>query len=447
MSSEPVEGQPAEEQQPIAEQQIAEQPVIEQRTEEQPIALAPAAAPASSTSWWSPLTFGLAAVVVLGIVALFMPNLGAMALAVGIGAFVLAVIGVITLVTSGSRDYGSWGVAVAVLVVVGVLGVLLSSPAYHAGIALAESSGNYAQAVQDEQAIGDKPPYSQDLAQTYLDWAQAEVNEHAFSQAIDHLSYVVAQFPTLPQAEQAQIRRPTAYLAWARFALTQHDDFTAGQAYNTLLTTYAGSSAASQAKQEAAPTLLAWGQQLQQGKFYQDAYNAFLLIDKDFPNASQASQAHQLAAQDDLAWAQALTAAHRYDLAAQRYQDLATNFGDTSQGAQAQKVLNQGVVLIGRLFRKDGHTPVVLHTTVRISSSWAVESNGVYTVAGRQYLADTDSNGYFEFPSVPAGQYLLEWRNTTGIYETFANGTQPSAIVTVLPLEPLVLAPITTDMP
>ncbi len=408
---------------------------------------ATATAPASTDTrfaWWSPLTFGLISAIVLGLVALLMTNLGAAVFAVGIAAFALAAIGVAALALGGSANYLRWGIAVVALIAVGVVGVLAANPAYHAAIALARSNGNYATAVSEERAIGEAPPYSQDLAQTYLDWAKAEIGEHAFAPAVDHLTYVAAQFPTLPQAATASAQLPDVHLTWARFASQHNDAITAGQQYQIVLTTYASSTAASQARGEAAPVLLAWGQQLMRAGYYQDAFTAFSLILKDFAASPQATQAHALAAQDELTLAQAETAAHRYDLAAQSYQNLAANFGGTSQGQQANKILSQGVEVIGRLFRTDGKTPAVMHTTVRLSSQWTL-SNGVYFASGRQYYADTDANGYFAFLDVVPGQYLLEWHNTSGVYETLVNGNTFTAVISVLPLQPRVLAPIVTD--
>ncbi len=395
--------------------------------------------------WLTPQNYGVISLAVVGVVALLSPNFGVAAIAGGITSLVVAVGALVFLALDKERAARvMWAVAAVVLVIVGALGLVGNTAAFQLSIAQDESSGNYSGAIAALRSIGKAPPYSSDLAQAYLDWAQQEVKEKAFAGAVTHLNYVVQNFPTLPQAADAQNRLPGVYLAWAQYATQQNDPVTAGQQYAILLTQYASSPEAAQAHDAAGPAFLAWGNAEQQAKYYDVAYTAYQLVAHYFPKSTEAAEAHRQAATDLLAWAQALTAAHRYADAAVHYTDLAKNYADTPEGKTAQGILNKGVQLIGRLLRANGVKPVMPFTTVRLSSQWTV-SNGSYVVGGQQYYADTDSNGYFVFPSVPAGQYLLEWRSTSGPFLTLFNGTTPLDVVTLRPLQNLTLPPIITN--
>ncbi len=219
---------------------------------------------------------------------------------------------------------------------------------------------------------------------------------------------------------------------------------TAAQEYTILLSQYPTSDAAGQAHTAAPATFLAAGDAYYQAEHYQDAYNAYQTIIKDFAQSPEAKQAHAQTAKVLWDWAQKLSAAHIYDQAAQHYQDLVNNYADTAQGKQAKALLDKGVSVVGRLFQADGKTPVLTHTTVRLSSSYTVQ-NGFYSASGRQYYADTDENGYFDFPNVTPGRYLLEWRDTGGLFYTLIKDNKAVILVSVSPLQPVEMAPITTQ--
>jgi tetratricopeptide (TPR) repeat protein len=405
--------------------------------------------PRTLPGWVTPVSYGVFSLVAIGAVAALMPNFGVAAIGGGIAAFVVAAGAIVLLVmdhTPGSRLL--WGALSALLIVVALVGVLGSGAGYQFAISRAEAQGNYGAAIGELQATGQKPPYSSSLADAYLNWGKAEIQQHAFAGAVTHLTYCAQNFPTLPEAAQASAMLPGVHLSWAQFATQNNDPVTAGQQYQILLTQYATSPEAGQAHDSMATAFLAWGDAEQKAGYYDIAYAAYQLVLTDFAKTPQATQAHASAATTLLAWATALTQAHRYGEAAIHYTDLAKNYADTPEGKKAISILAKGVQLVGRLFRKNGTSPVIPYTTVRLSSAWTVSGSGssfTYSVSGQQYYADTDGHGYFDFPSVPPGQYLLEWRNTNGLFETLFNNNKPLELVTLRPLQALLLPPIVTN--
>lgn len=406
--------------------------------------LAPTTVARKLPAWWTPFIFGIVSAVLVGIALIASPNLGVAAIIGAIVAFMLALAGIVTLFMGDAAERLQWGLAALILIVIGAGGLFSSSAAYRFSIKQEMDHGAYSAAIHDLGQIGQKPPYSTDLAQAYLDWAHAEGQQHAYKDAVAHLSFVAKSFPTTRQAAVASSMLPDTYLAWAQYAMTNNDPITAASAYQTLLTTYPTASATTKAHATAPAAFLAAGNAYYAAHYYENAYTNFTTLLKNFGQAPEATQGHAQAAKDLFDWAQKLTDAHLYNQASQHFQDLAQNYGDTEQGKQAQGLLGQGVVIIGRFLRADGSTPVVTHTTVRISGTWNVH-DGTYDVSGRQYLADTDANGYFEFPAVSPGQYLLEWRSTSGLFTTIFSNEKPNELVTINPLEPVTLPPIVTD--
>jgi tetratricopeptide (TPR) repeat protein len=408
-----------------------------------------AASPRTLPNWLTPVSYGVFSLVAVGVVAALMPNFGVAAIGGGIAAFVVGAGAIVFLVmdkTPGARLL--WGALSAILIVVAIMGMLGSGLGYQYSISRAEAQGNYSAAVSELQATGQKPPYSMSLADAYLKWGKVEIQNHAFAGAITHLSYTAQNFPTLPEAAQASSLLPGVHLSWAQYATQQNDPVTAGEQYQILLTQYATSPEAAQAHDSMATAFIAWGAAEQKAGYYDVAYTAYQLVLTNFPKSPQAAQAHASAATTLLAWATSLTQARRYSEAAIHYTDLAKNYADTPEGKQAISILSKGVQLVGRLFKANGTSPVIPYTTVRLSSVWTVSGSGAsltYSASGQQYYADTDSNGYFDFPSVPPGQYLLEWRNTNGIFQTLFNNNKPLELVTLRPLEAQLLPPITTN--
>ncbi len=400
--------------------------------------------PSAFPSWLNPQAFGLGSVVLLGIVALFSPGLGRAAMDIGIAALVLALVALVLFLRSATSARRAWGLAALALVVVGALGLVSINGADHLQASQAEAHHAYATAVGDLKSLGDAPPHSQELAQVYVDWGKYDVAHHAYADAIDQFTYVAKKFPTTPQAATANAQLPTTYLAWAEYATAQKDVVDAGKSYLIVLQQYMTSTAAEKAFSEAPAPIVAYAAALHDGHFYSDAYTTYQFLLKTFPNNSTATAARPAAAQNLYDWAQALTQAGVYDQAALHYQDLIANFGDTPAGQKAATTAAKGTRVQGQLLKADGKTPVYADTTVRISSKWMVQ-NGVYVASGSQYLANTDSNGYFVFPNVPPGQYMFEWRGPTGVFETPYNGTTPTDLITVYPVTTPQLAPIISD--
>jgi tetratricopeptide (TPR) repeat protein len=395
--------------------------------------------------WLSPASAGIAGLVIAGIIGLLSPNFGAGAIFAGLACLVFAALslGLIAINRDRAARIG-YIVTASILAVLGIVALLANSAAYQYSITRAEAQGNYQSAIKLMTSANQSPPYSTSLAEAYLNWGDAELSAKAYDQAEKHLLYVVQNFPTLTQAAQANGKLPGLILTWARYAVNQNDTITAGQQYDLLVTKYAQSSEAASASTEAPPAFLAWGDSLAAKGFYADAYKAYQLIEKMYPKNAVATTEHAHAATCLSNWAKALSDAHRYNEAGPLYTTLAKSYGDTAEGKQAQKLLNQGVQVIGRLLKADGATPVLAYTTVRLSSQWTVTGN-TYSAGGNQFLADTDANGYFEFPAVPAGQYLLEWRSTSGPFLTLSDGSKLLEIITVQPLQNLELPIIITN--
>ncbi len=400
-------------------------------------------------SWLTPTNFTIGGAVVIALTAILAPNFGLAAIVAGIACLVVAILAIIFLLITPARDARiQLGVTTGVLVIIGALAIASNGAAYQFAIARDQANGDYGGAATAQRALGQKPPYSSDLATTYLKWADAEVSGNAFASAINHLNYVATNFPTLPQAATAQMRLPTVYLQWAQFATGRSDSVTAGKAYQSLLTQFGSSAAASQAASTAPAALLAWGDAALAAGHNDDASAAYQLVTKFYPKSAEATMAHAQAAKALSASSKQLAAAHRFGEAYEQYTLLAKSYADTPEGVAAKKLLAQGVRLTGRLLKADGQTPVLPYTTVRLSSKWSVVGSGAnlsYIVGGTQYFAGTDANGYFVFPSVPSGPYLLEWRNTTGVFLTYFKGATPLDVVTLRPLENQLLTTIVTD--
>ncbi len=408
------------------------------------------ASPSGSSSrqlpeWLNPAVAGVAGLGVAGIIAIVSPNFGAGAIFAGLACLVFAALALAFIAVDRTRESRlGYIMTASILAVLGIVALLANSAAYQYSITRAEAQGNYQSAVNLLTSSNQSPPYSTKLAQAYLNWGNAEISANAYAQAEQHLLYVVQNFPTLPQAAQANSKLPGLILTWARYANGQHDTITAGQQYDLLVTKYAQSSEAAGASVEAPAAFLAWGDTLTANGFYADSYKAYQLIEKLYPKSAVAATEHAHAATCLSKWAKALSDAHRYNEAGPIYSTLAKNYADTAEGKQAQALLNQGVQVIGRLLRADAKTPILPYTTVRLSSQWTV-TGATYTAGGNQYMADTDANGYFEFTSVPAGQYLLEWRSTSGPFLTLSNGTKLVEVITVQPLQNLELPIIITN--
>ena len=400
-------------------------------------------------TWLTPTSFIIFGAVIIALAAIFAPNFGSATIVGAVASFVVAILAIIFLLIDRQRaERLQLAVTTVVLVVLGGVALLTTNAAYQFSISQDIANGNYAGAVTAQRALGQRPPYAAALADTYVSWANAEIKTNDFSDAVDHLNYVVANFPTLPDAATAQMQLPQVYAQWGQFATSRNDAVSAGQAYQVLVTKYASSTAASSASTTAPAAFLAWGDAELAAHHSQEAATAYELVTQYYPKSAQAAQAHTRAATAIAAWAKGLSDAHRYGEAYDQYTLLVKTYSDTPEGAAAKKLLAQGVQLIGRLLKKDGQTPVIPFTTVRLSNHWTVTGSGAslsYVVSGTQYYADTDANGYFVFPSVPSGPYLLEWRNTSGLFLTLFNGTTPLDIVTLRPLENQTLPTIVTD--
>ncbi|MBA3824737.1 MAG: hypothetical protein H0X24_12685 [Ktedonobacterales bacterium] len=422
---------------------------MDQQTPTAPTVVVSAPSTRNLPAWLTPTTFTIGGAVLIALAAILAPNLGLAAIVAGIACFVVAILAIIfLLITPARADRVQLGVTTAVLVIIGVVAILSNGAAYQYAITRDQANGNYAGAATAQRALGQKPPYSTDLATTYLNWSNAEIKNNAFASAVDHLNYVIANFPTLPQAATAQMLLPGTYLQWAQFATGRNDSITAGQAYQYLLTHFGSSAAAGQAASTAPAAFLAWGDAAFAAQHNDDAVTAYQLITKYYPKSPEATKAHSQTAKALAVSSKQLADAHRYGEAYEQYTLLAKSYADTPEGVAAKKLLTQGVQLIGRLVKADGQTPVTPYTTVRLSSKWTVTGSGSslsYIASGTQYYAGTDTNGYFVFPSVPSGPYLLEWRNTTGVFLTYFNGAAPLDIITLHPLENQTLPTIVTN--
>jgi tetratricopeptide (TPR) repeat protein len=109
---------------------------------------------------------------------------------------------------------------------------------------------------------------SQELAQTYLDWALALQAQKKFEEAKSKLDSAVTTDPT-PQAasgpaQQATASLPQLYIQWGDYLVTQNDFEGAFELYNTALTLNSGDQ--SVAKDASANGYLKWADSLVAGE-------------------------------------------------------------------------------------------------------------------------------------------------------------------------------------
>lgn len=399
--------------------------------------------PSGENRWLKPIPFTIGGILLIGLIALFGNTIRTGFIIGSIVAAIVAIVGFLTSLRK-STERMHWLLAGGGFALLAIIFITTATPVYRLQVNQAEHSGHYQFAADGLTTLGDSPPYSKDLAQTYLDWGNHEIKNDMFQSGFDHLTYVATKFPTLVQSAQAKAALPNALLSWAQYAAGHTDPVTAGKEYIQLFTQYDGTPAAISARASASAAILAMGDTQMQAGYYPEAYASYQFIQTHFPQSSVAGQAHAQTAKDLLTWAQKLANAQRFSDASKEYQLLVTSFADTPEGQSAQQMLSQGVSVTGQMLKSDGKNPVFAYTTIRLSSSWNVAS-GTYTASGQQYFADTDSNGYFQFPHIPAGQYLVEWRSVQGPFDTLISGGKPTLVITVNPLQPLVLPAITTD--
>ncbi len=407
--------------------------------------------------WRGPRRYLLAAIFVVGLTALVEPDLGAAITTLGGVALGL---GTIPWLATRGQPWpvrSRWAVVGTLLMVLGVTGFAGSMPAYRLSIRLARVSGGNAIVVAGLRHLGETPPYSQELASAYVQWAQQETRQGNYAAAVDHLDYVETAFPTLPQAELAREQLPDTLLAWAKVAQARGDTIRAGEEYLLLLTRYNAFPAAALAyAQDAAGSgpssaLFGWAALAHAAHDYSTSdmiYNQLLQL---FPQSDIALRAFDLAATNQFDWAQALNAAGLFDIAAQHYLIVLDTYSDTIAATEARIALSHGVSVVGYLLQSNGVSPVMAMTTVRLSSQYSVLGTttvgamGTYTVGGNQFLADTNANGAFVFTDVPPGVYLFEWRDTQGVYHTRFTGSVPALVVTVRTTPVFINTPIISD--
>jgi TolA-binding protein len=378
---------------------------------------------------------GLVALIGLSVTT---PSWGSIASRVGITLFVAGV-GAGLLIWLFHRLHQRWvrrrwSILTAALLLVGVLGIALA-PGLHAlqGHTL-ESQGNYQRAIEEYTASGEHSPDGQDIARCYLEWGQRDLRNQDYGLAVQHLGAATETYSATLAARQAREPMGTALLQWGRQLAVEQRYGQAIQQFEHLRTRYADTSAARQAQknQDEPAAYYAWGQQLQASQQFQDALTQFQAIGKRFPDSSYAPLAYNAAANDLYAWGQALVQQTKYAQAIATYQQIIKQYANAPAAQQAQQALNAPQPVKGRLIFASG--PPDAHVVIRLSSSWSTGPDG-YVQGGFVYETRTDANGFFTFPSVALGRYLIDWQQGSSFTTLLHQGTyNPVYIADVEPL-------------
>jgi len=338
-----------------------------------------------------------------------------------------------------------WSMLAAGLLLVGFLGVGLA-PGIHALQGhLLEGQGNYQRAIEEYTASGENSPNGQDSARCYLEWGQRDLRSQDYAAAVHHLEAAAETYSATTAAKAAREPLGTALLQWGRQLAVEQSYGQAVQQFAHLRTRYPDTEAAQQAResQDEPAAYYAWGQQLQANQQFQDALTQFQAIGKLFPGSSYAPLAYQSAASDLYAWGQALTQQARYTQAIAVYRQLINQYGSTQVAQQAQQALNAPQSVNGRLIFASG--PPDAHVIIRLSSSWSTGPNG-YVQGGFVYEAHTDANGFFTFPKVPFGKYLIDWQQGSTFTTVLHQGTyNPVYIADVEPLRGTALGDVQVE--
>lgn len=398
---------------------------------------------------WGPWVIeigGLAALIVLAVTA---PDWGTFATRIGITLLVVGacVGGLIWLFHRLRHRWARrrWPILAASLLLASLLGVGLA-PGIHAlqGHVL-EGQGNYQRAIEEYAASGENSPNGQDIARCYLEWGQRDLRSQDYAMAVQHLEAASETYSATTAARAAREPLGTALLQWGRQLAVEQSYGQAIQQFAHLRIHYAETEAAQQARenQDEPAAYYSWGLQLQASQQFQNALTQFQAIGKLFPSSSYAPQAYTSAASDLYDWGQALIQQARYTQATAVYQQLINQYGNTAVAQQAQQALHAPQPVKGRLIFASG--PPDAHVIIRLSSSWSTGPNG-YVQGGYVYEAHTDANGFFTFPAVPLGKYLIDWQQGSTFTTLLHQGTyNPVYIADVEPLRGTALGDVQVE--
>jgi tetratricopeptide (TPR) repeat protein len=286
-----------------------------------------------------------------------------------------------------------------------------------------ESHQNWAAAIAQYQAAGEKPPSAVDVARTYDEWGEAQNRQQQYADAVTHFSTVLQNYQDATnEFNTAKTTIITSYLDWAGQAVQQQNYAAATAHYDALLALpFCATTCKPLAQPQDATAYYHLAEQQLSQHQYAQAVNSYQTLTTRFPSAPEASQIH-------MHYAQALWGKGQQEVntacsdALSNYRLLARLFADTSQGKQAATALTQPVAVKGHFTQTIPGAP--FHPTAYLVQGLVVgiQQEQFPSLLTRAPAAPINSDGTFTFPSVPQGSYELIWSsdNTLHFYYAFS---------------------------
>lgn len=236
------------------------------------------------------------------------------------------------------------------------------------------------------------------LADLFLTWGQALVNQQKFQEGIDKYKQVASFDPTGNLAARTDAGLATAYAGFAQWYTQQTPpDY---------------------------PNALTW-------------YETLL---KDYPDSPEAKAAVASAVPQTLYNAgEAFVAQMKYQQARDAMTELVMKYPTTTWAAQANTALHANQPLTGKLIVSDQNPTPVANRLVRIATKWRIVKAHTYDDSGGQiYSTSTDAQGNFTVMMPPGQNYLITWwdPSRTTFVTTFVSDSVPVNLITINPLEP-----------
>ncbi len=284
-----------------------------------------------------------------------------------------------------------------------------------------ESHQNWALAIAEYQAAGERSNAAVDVARSYNEWGEAQIGQQDYAGAVTNFTLVLQNYQGVPDAfSRAQRDNVRAYLGWASQAAQQQNYADATAHYDTLLAqNYCDAACKSSAQPKDASAYYQFAEQLLSQRQYVRAASAYQTLAGRFPNAPEAGKIHAHYAQ--ALWGkgqQELTSACADALST--YRLLARVFADTGQGKQATVALAQPVAVKGHFTQTIPGAP--FHPTVYLVQGLfvGIQQDQFPPLLAQAPAASIHSDGTFTFPSVAQGTYELVWSNDSTLHFYYA---------------------------
>lgn len=288
-----------------------------------------------------------------------------------------------------------------------------------------ESQQNWAAAIAEYQAAGEKAGNSVDVARVYNEWGEAQSSHQQYAGAVVSFSMVIQYYQqTGHEFSRARTDIIPAYLAWADQAAQQQDYAAATNHYDALLSLVFCSADCMQIAQpkDATAYYHLAEQKLSQHQYAQ-AVDAYRTLTVRFPRAPEIDQIHAHYAQALLGKGQQQLNTACSD-ALTTYRLLAKLFADTGEGQQAATALTKPVRVIGHFTRSVPGSPN--HPTAFLVQGLVagIQQYQFPPLLAHAPTASIQSDGSFTFASVPQGTYELVWSSDNTLHFYYASSGQ-----------------------